>query len=75
MTQTVPQALQDFSLRYQQAWQDKHNELPRSEELADLVSPCVEEKRDEVVLWKSVPREEMADFTNVENLFTRVIVS
>ncbi|ELA8383253.1 SecY-interacting protein, partial [Vibrio parahaemolyticus] len=27
MTQTVTQALQDFSLRYQQAWQNKHNEL------------------------------------------------
>ncbi len=67
MTQTVTQALQDFSSRYQQAWQNKHNELPRSEELADLVSPCVEEKRDGVVLWKPFPREVMADFTNVEN--------
>ncbi|HDM8128108.1 SecY-interacting protein [Vibrio sp. Y29_XK_CS5] len=67
MTQTVTQALQDFSLRYQQAWQDEHNELPRSEELADLVSPCVEEKRDGAVLWKAFPREEIADFTNVEN--------
>lgn len=67
MTQTVTQALQDFSLRYQQAWQNKHNELPRSEELADLVSPCVEEKRDGAVLWKASLREEQADFTNVEN--------
>ncbi|ANQ16341.1 SecY-interacting protein [Vibrio natriegens] len=67
MTQTVTQALQDFSLRYQQAWQNKHNELPRSEELADLVSPCVEEKRDGAVLWKACLREEHADFTNVEN--------
>lgn len=67
MTQTVTQALQDFSLRYQQAWQNTHNELPRSEELADLVSPCVQEKRDGEVLWKAFPREEMADFTNVEN--------
>ncbi|UYI47776.1 SecY-interacting protein [Vibrio natriegens] len=67
MTQTVTQALQDFSLRYQQAWQNKHNELPRSEELADLVSPCVEEKRDGAVLWKAYLREEQADFTNVEN--------
>ncbi len=67
MTQTVTQALQDFSLRYQQAWQNTHNELPRSEELADLVSPCAEEKRDGAVLWKAFPREELADFTNVEN--------
>ncbi|PFG55475.1 SecY interacting protein Syd [Vibrio sp. ES.051] len=67
MTQTVTQALQDFSLRYQQAWQTKHSELPRSEELADLVSPCVEEKRGGAVLWKAVPREATADFTNVEN--------
>ncbi|BDR14320.1 SecY-interacting protein [Vibrio sp. STUT-A11] len=67
MTQTVTQALQDFSLRYQQAWQTKHNELPRSEELADLVSPCVEEKREGAVLWKACQREEQADFTNVEN--------
>ncbi len=67
MTQTVTQALQDFSLRYQQAWQNTHNELPRSEELTDLVSPCAEEKRDGAVLWKAFPREELADFTNVEN--------
>jgi SecY interacting protein Syd len=67
MTQTVTQALQDFSLRYQQAWQNKHNELPCSEELVDLVSPCVEEKRDGAVLWKAFPRQEAADFTNVEN--------
>ncbi|CAE6954270.1 Protein Syd [Vibrio sp. B1REV9] len=67
MTQTVTQALLEFSLRYQQAWQDEHNELPRSEELADLVSPCVEEKRDEAVLWKVCPRGDVADFTNVEN--------
>ncbi|MGR5237440.1 SecY-interacting protein [Vibrio alfacsensis] len=67
MTQTVTQALQDFSLRYQQAWQDEHSALPHSEELADLVSPCVEEKRDGIVLWKALPRDEMADFTNVED--------
>ncbi|MGI3038296.1 SecY-interacting protein [Vibrio diabolicus] len=67
MTQNVTQALQEFSLRYQQAWQAKYNELPSSEELADLVSPCVEEKRDGKALWKAVARNEMADFTNVEN--------
>ncbi|MCR9609353.1 SecY-interacting protein [Vibrio alginolyticus] len=67
MTQNVTQALQEFSVRYQQAWQAKYNELPSSEELADLVSPCVEEKRDGKVLWKAVARNEMADFTNVEN--------
>lgn len=29
MTQNVTQALQEFSLRYQQAWQAKHNEFAK----------------------------------------------
>ncbi len=66
MTDRVTQALSDFSLRYQQAWQEAHGGLPRNEELVDLVSPCVEQKTDDAVTWKPFPREEMADLANVE---------
>lgn len=67
MTERVTQALANFSQTYTQAHQQKHNRLPVSEELADLVSPCVESKRDDEVEWKAYPREQLADFTNVEN--------
>ncbi|AUI85486.1 SecY-interacting protein [Vibrio azureus] len=67
MTQTVIEALQSFSQSYQQAWYEKNNELPSSEILADMVSPCVEEKRGEIVLWKPYLREAAANFSNVEH--------
>ena len=67
MTQSVAQALHAFSLRYQGAWEEKHKTLPASEELLELVSPCVEEKKDGKVFWRPVEREISADFTNLEN--------
>lgn len=66
MAQSAEQALFSFSQRYLDAWQKQHNSLPVSQDLAELVSPCVEEKRSEEVLWKAYPREQHADFTNVE---------
>lgn len=67
MVNTAVQALSSFSDKYLQAYQQQHQSLPISEELADLVSPCVEGKNDGRVMWKPYPREEFADFTNVEN--------
>lgn len=67
MTQRAQDALLSFSQQYVDAWQQQHQSLPRSEELAELVSPCVEEKLSGAVLWKNYPREQHADFTNVEN--------
>ena len=66
MTQRAQDALVSFSQRYVDAWQQQHQSLPRNEELVDIVSPCVEEKSGDAVLWKHYPREQFADFTNVE---------
>lgn len=66
MADHVQQALTVFSEKYQQAYQVAHGTLPLSEELADLVSPCVEQKRADGVEWKAVAREQQADFANVE---------
>ena len=66
MTQRAQDALLSFSQRYIDAWQQQHQSLPRNEELVDIVSPCVEEKSGDAVLWKHYPREQFADFTNVE---------
>ncbi|MCZ8500406.1 SecY-interacting protein [Vibrio lentus] len=66
MTQRAQDALLSFSQRYVDAWQQQHQSLPRNEELVDIVSPCVEEKSGDAVLWKNYPREQFADFSNVE---------
>ncbi|MGF1722514.1 SecY-interacting protein [Vibrio kyushuensis] len=67
MTSRTSQALFTFSQRYLDAYQLAHNSLPKNEDLVELVSPCVEEKQKDSVLWKAYPREKYADFTNVEN--------
>ena len=45
MAETALQALRSFSEKYRQSCLDTHGHLPRSEELVDLVSPCVEASR------------------------------
>ncbi|MGF1844464.1 SecY-interacting protein [Vibrio clamense] len=67
MDQSAEKALYSFSQRYLDEWQKQHNSLPVNQELVDLVSPCVEEKRADDVLWRAHPRDQKADFTNVEN--------
>tara|TARA_Y100001956_G_scaffold82794_1_gene105662 strand:+ start:1023 stop:1568 length:546 start_codon:yes stop_codon:yes gene_type:complete len=67
MADNAQQALLSFTEKYHQAYLDAHGHLPRSEELYDLVSPCVESKSSSAVDWKAHQREQQADFTNVEN--------
>ncbi|RTZ15407.1 SecY-interacting protein [Vibrio aquaticus] len=67
MADNALQALLSFSEKYRQAHLDVSGHLPKSEELVDLVSPCVESKTDDAVEWQAVEREKPADFTNVEN--------
>ncbi|WCE30404.1 SecY-interacting protein [Vibrio sp. SCSIO 43137] len=66
MTHPVPEALHTFSNDFVQAWQTSHHSIPRSEEMAGLVSPCVENREGDAVFWRPVQRDQMADFTNVE---------
>ncbi|WP_194437270.1 SecY-interacting protein [Vibrio fluminensis] len=66
MADNASQALLAFSEKYRFQYQEKHGGLPFSEELADLVSPCVEQKRADGVEWLAYPREQLADFSNVE---------
>ncbi|NVJ55001.1 MAG: SecY-interacting protein [Vibrionaceae bacterium] len=67
MADNALQALLSFSENYRQACVEKHGHLPTSEELVDLVSPCVEKKHADHVEWQAYQREQAADFTNVEN--------
>lgn len=67
MADNALQALLSFSNTYRQAHLDTSGHLPKSEELVDLVSPCVERKTEQAVEWQACQRETPADFTNVEN--------
>ncbi|KOO14118.1 secretion protein [Vibrio xuii] len=67
MADNALQALLSFSEKYRQAHLDASGHLPKSEELVDLVSPCVESKTEQAVEWQACQRDEPADFTNVEN--------
>lgn len=66
MNQSVQQALEAFSKRYQQAWQEKHQTLPASEELHGLVSPCIDRKDDESVYWRACVRDVPERLENIE---------
>ena len=66
MTQSVVDALDTFSKNFVQAWKTNHQSLPKSEELVGLVSPCVQEKQEDAVFWQPVQRDQVADFSNVE---------
>lgn len=67
MVDNAKQALLSFSEKYRLAHQAEHGTLPFNEELADLVSPCVEQKRENGVEWLACVRDQQADFSNVEN--------
>ncbi|CAH0525055.1 SecY-interacting protein [Vibrio hippocampi] len=68
---SVQQALEAFGHRYQQAWFDKYQTLPASEELFELVSPCVDSKGvdskgEQQVFWQRIVREEPEQLENIE---------
>lgn len=55
MDQQTATALQAFTQRYCDAWQQRHGTPPRSEELYGVASPCVTRTEDEAVFWQPQP--------------------
>ncbi|WP_325891857.1 SecY-interacting protein [Grimontia sp. NTOU-MAR1] len=66
MNHSVSRALWSFSERFVDAWHQKHGSKPKSDAYLGLESPCVVQETVEVVIWQPVQREELADFSNVE---------
>ncbi|MDD1783775.1 SecY-interacting protein [Enterovibrio sp. ZSDZ35] len=67
MNHSVTTALWSFSERFVEAWQSQHGSMPQSDAYLELASPCVVQETDDVVIWKPVARDELADFSNVED--------
>ncbi|CAH6105827.1 Protein Syd, partial [Klebsiella oxytoca] len=53
--QQTAEALQAFTQRYCEAWQQQRSSLPRSEELYGIPSPCVNGTDDDGVFWQPQP--------------------
>lgn len=67
MPQTVDQLLTQLTQRYLDAYEKSVGHLPISSDLAELESPCKVKLVDDGVMWRSVTRQQWADFSNVEN--------
>ena len=52
--QTI-EALQSFTQRYCDAWQQRYASLPRSEDLYGIPSPCISASEDDAVFWQPQP--------------------
>lgn len=67
MNSAVFCSLQQLGERYALAYQQVHHSMPISEELADLISPCIQKRHNGYVEWSMVKRtDDEADFSNVE---------
>jgi len=66
-------ALQAFTQRYCDAWQQQNNCWPRSEELYGVASPCVVSTTDDAVFWQPLPFSGEQNVNAVERAFDIVI--
>ena len=60
------QALQAFTQRYVEAWQQHYGHFPTSADLFGIPSPCIVESGDDQVFWVSQPGSPAADLSGVE---------
>lgn len=59
-------SLQDFTRRFFAAWQQERGELPCSEELYGIPSPCIVRTTDTAVCWEVQPFAPESDLQAVE---------
>lgn len=55
MDHQTADALQAFTQRYCDAWQQRYQSWPRSEELYGIPSPCIVASEDDAVAWRPQP--------------------
>lgn len=73
MDNQTAEALQAFTQRYCDAWQQQRASLPRSEELYGIPSPCISATDGDAVFWQPQPFSLPANISAVERAFDIVI--
>lgn len=66
MVHEVSAALTAFTARFVQAWEQQYGELPRSEALYGIPSPCIVRSGQDCVFWQPQPIEAPGDLAAVE---------
>ncbi|KEA54445.1 hypothetical protein DT73_00800 [Mangrovibacter sp. MFB070] len=66
MDNAVQNALQDFTTRYSQAWEQLCGTHPASDELFGVASPCITQTKEDVVYWQPQPFSLSEDLGAVE---------
>ena len=73
MDELTAQALTAFTTRYCDAWYEKNNSWPLSEELYGVPSPCIISSTDDAVFWQPQPFVGEKNLNAVERAFDIVI--
>ena len=66
-------ALTSFTTRYCDAWHEKNNSWPLSEELYGVPSPCIISSTDDAVFWQPQPFVGEKNLNAVERAFDIVV--
>ena len=73
MDELTAQALVAFTTRYCDAWHEKNNSWPLSEELYGVPSPCIISSTDDAVFWQPQPFVGEKNLNAVERAFDIVV--
>ena len=73
MDELTAQALIAFTTRYCDAWHEKNNSWPLSEELYGVPSPCIISSTDDAVFWQPQPFAGENNLNAVERAFDIVV--
>lgn len=66
-------ALKAFTARFCDAWHERHNSWPQSEELYGVPSPCIISSTQDTVLWQPQPFDAQPNVSAVERALDIVI--